>query len=81
MQEKCKSKHKFGGAEVQKAEQVKYFLNPKIENEVLGQYVNYITCSLDFRNTEAVVRRCTTEQVFLKISQCSQENTIVGVSC
>ena len=31
--EKCKSKHKFGGAKVYKAEQVrKYFVNPKIEN-------------------------------------------------
>ena len=56
MREKCKSKHKFGRAKVCKAEQVrKYFVNPKIENEVFGQYVNYIICSLDFRNTEAVV--------------------------
>ena len=37
MREKCKSKHKFGGAKVCKAEQVKkYFVNPKIENEVFG---------------------------------------------
>ena len=37
MQEKCKSKHKFGGAKVYQAEQVrKYFLNFKIENEVFG---------------------------------------------
>ena len=37
MQEKCKRKHKFGGAKVCKAEQVrKYFVNPKIENEVFG---------------------------------------------
>ena len=37
MQEKCKSKNKFGGAKVCKAEQVrKYFVNPKIENEVFG---------------------------------------------
>ena len=35
MREKRKSKHKFGGAKVCKAEQVrKYFVNPKIENEV-----------------------------------------------
>ena len=37
MRGKCKSKHKFGGAKVCKAEQVrKYFVNPKIENEVFG---------------------------------------------
>ena len=35
MREKRKSKHKFGGAKVCKAEQVrKYLVNPKIENEV-----------------------------------------------
>ena len=35
MREKCKSKHKFGGAKVCKDEQLrKYFVNPKIENEV-----------------------------------------------
>ena len=53
MQEKCKSKNKFGGAKVCKAEQVrKYFVNPKIENEVFGQYVNYVICSFDSRITE-----------------------------
>ena len=37
MREKYKSKHKFGGVEVCKAEQVrKYFVNPQIENEVFG---------------------------------------------
>ena len=37
MREKCKSKHKFGGAKVCEAEQVKkYFVNPKTENEVFG---------------------------------------------
>ena len=37
MREKCKSKHKFGGAKVCKAEQVrKCFENLKTENEVLG---------------------------------------------
>ena len=37
MQEKCKSKHRFGGAKVCKAEQVrKYFVNPNIENEVFS---------------------------------------------
>ena len=57
MREKCKSKQKFGGAKVFKTEQVrKYFVNPKTENEVFSQYVNYIICSLDFRNTEEVVR-------------------------
>ena len=35
MKEKCKSKLKFGGAKVFKAEQVrKYSVNPKIEIEV-----------------------------------------------
>ena len=49
MREKCKSKHKFGGAKVRKAKQVrKCFENLKIENEVLGQCVNYIICSLGF---------------------------------
>ena len=37
MREKRKNKHKFGGAKVWEAEQVrKYFVNPKIENEVFG---------------------------------------------
>ena len=37
MRGKCKSKHKFGEAKVCKAEPVrKYFVNPKIENEVFG---------------------------------------------
>ena len=37
VQGKCKSKHKFGGAKVCKAEQVgKYFVNLKIEKEVFG---------------------------------------------
>ena len=77
IREKCKSKHKFGGTKVSKAEYVrKYFVNPQIETEVFGWYVNYIICSLDVRNTEAVIA----EQVFLKISQCSQEHTSVGVS-
>ena len=43
MIEKCKSKHKFGGAKVCKAEQLrKYFVNPGIENEIFGWYVNYL---------------------------------------
>ena len=31
-------------------------------------------------SAEAVVHRCSSEYVFLKISQISQENTYVGVS-
>ena len=43
-------KHRIGGTKVCKAEEVrKYFVNPKIENEVFGSCVNYIICSLDFR--------------------------------
>ena len=71
-------KHKFGGAKVCKAEQVrKHFVNPKIEKEVFGQYINYIFVVWILRNTEALFRRCTSEKVLLKISQCSQENTCV----
>ena len=29
--------------------------------------------------TEAAVRRCSLKLVFLKVSQCSQENTCVGI--
>ena len=37
MRERRKSKHKFGGTKVCKAEEVrKYFVNSKIENEVFG---------------------------------------------
>ena len=37
VQEKCKTKHKFGEAKVFKAEQVrKHFVNPKSKNEVFG---------------------------------------------
>ena len=37
MQERQKSKHRFDGTKVCKAEEVrKYFVNPKIENEVFG---------------------------------------------
>ena len=62
MLEKCKSKHKFGGAKVCKTEQVrKCFENLKFENEVFGLCVNYIICSLDFWNTKGVVLRCTSE--------------------
>ena len=38
--------------------------------KVFGLCVNCIICSLDFRYTEAVVRRCSSEQALLKISQC-----------
>ena len=42
MLEKCKSKYRFGGATVCKTEQVrKYFVSPKIENEVFDWCVNY----------------------------------------
>ena len=71
-------KHKFGGAKVCKAEKVrKHFVNPKIEKEVFGQYINYIFVVWILRNTEALLRRRTSEKVSLKISQCSQENTCV----
>ena len=40
-----------------------------------------MTCIDHVDNTvEAVIRRCSSKQVFLKISQISQENTYVGVS-
>ena len=62
MRERRKGKHKFGGTKVCKAVEVKkYFVNFKIQNEVFGKCVNYIICSLDFRYTEAVVRRCSSE--------------------
>ena len=38
--------------------------------KVFGLRVNCIFCSLDFRYTEAVVRRFFSEQTLLKISQC-----------
>ena len=67
--ERRKSKYKFGGTKVCKAEEVrKYFVNPKLN--VYGLCVNCIICSLDFRYTEAVVRRCSSEQVLLKTVQC-----------
>ena len=62
MWERQKSKHKFGGTKVFKAKEERtYFVNPKIENEVFGYCLNYIIFSLDFRNTEAVVCRCSSE--------------------
>ena len=38
--------------------------------KVFGSCVNCIICSLVFRYTELVVRRCSSEQALLKISQC-----------
>ena len=47
IRERRKSRHKFGGSKVCKAEQVKkYFLNPKIEIEVFS----YIIGDFDFKN-------------------------------
>ena len=47
IRERRKSRHKFGGTKVCKAEEVrKYFVNPKTEIEVF----RYIICSLDFKN-------------------------------
>ena len=60
----------FGGTKVCKDEEVrKYFLNPKIE-KVFGLCVNCIISSLDFTYTEAVARRCSSEEALLEISQC-----------
>ena len=45
--ERRKSRHKFGGPKVCKAEEVrKYFVNPKTEIEVLSCFI----CSLDLEN-------------------------------
>ena len=38
--------------------------------KVFGLCGNFIICSLDFSYTEAVVRRCSSEQALLKISKC-----------
>ena len=80
MQGKRESKrHKFGGVKFCKAEQVgNCFVNPKTENEVFFQYVNYIICGFDFRNTEAVVRRYTSEQVFLKFRNVHRKISVLG---
>ena len=51
VRERRESKHKFGGTKVCKAEEVrKYFINPKVENEVFDLCVNCIICSLDLKN-------------------------------
>ena len=50
--ERRKSRHKFGGTKVCKAEEVrKYFVNPKIKIEVF----RYIICSLDFQNVSCTL--------------------------
>ena len=68
-QERRISKYKYGGTKVCKAEEVrKHIANPKIESFRLVR--NFIIRSLDCRYTEAVVLRCSSEQVLLKISQC-----------
>ena len=47
VQERRKSRHKFGGTKVCKAEEVrKYFVNPKIEIEAFS----YIICSMGSKN-------------------------------
>ena len=62
MRERRKSKQKFVGTKICEAEEVKkYFVNPKIENEVFGLCVNQIIYSLGFRNTKAVFRRYSSE--------------------
>ena len=44
-------KHKSGRTKVCKAEEGRrYFVNSKIETDVFDQCVNYIICSLDFRD-------------------------------
>ena len=52
IRERRKSRHKFGGTEVCKSEEVRiYFVNPKIETEVFS----YIICSLDFKNISCAI--------------------------
>ena len=46
MSELSKSKHKFRGMKVCKPDEVReYFINPKTENEALGQCVNLVWIS------------------------------------
>ena len=52
---------------------VKNFIRILLENMSNGV--------LDSKFTEAVVRTCSLEKVFLEISQNLQENTCVSVSC
>ena len=52
MEERSKSKLRFGGTKVCEAEEVReYFINRKIENKIVGLCVNQVIYSLDFRNT------------------------------
>ena len=41
--------------------------------------IHSLTRMFDWVKTEAVVRRCSAKQVFLKISQILQENLCAGV--
>ena len=46
MEERSKSKRKFGGTKVCEADKVReYFINPKIENGAFGQCVNLVWIS------------------------------------
>ena len=57
------------------------FLHPlKIQKNIDFWGVQKGTFGMRWVNAEAVVRRCSSKQVFLKISQYSQANTSVGVS-
>ena len=42
--------------------------------------VQYLIRNFMIRSTEAAIYRCSSEQVFLKILQCSQEGTCVGIT-
>ena len=63
MREKCKSKHKFGGAKVCKDEQLrKYFVNPKIENEVFR-----LVCKLHYLQFGFLKYRRSRLQMYFEI--------------
>ena len=52
MGERSKSKHKLGANKVCESDIVKqYFINPKIEYEALGQFVNKVNFSEKFRSS------------------------------
>ena len=59
IREKCKSKHKFGGAKVYKAEQVrKHFVNPKIENYI----ILFVVCTSEIQKqsfADVLQNRCS----------------------
>ena len=46
----------------------------------LAKCINILLTITEIRETEAVIRRCSSKWVFLKILLYSQENTCVGVS-